>query len=222
MGALKSARSEGAAATVDMLLSVAERLFAQKGVEHVALNQIVTASSQRNRSALHYHFGSRGGMLTAVLDRRLAPINARRLALLDALPPSPTSLQILRATTAPLGLIAFEEPWGPDYISILAQVTFHPQLLGELTLENANLSGLRRTQRLLTQAIPQLPADLLMQRLRWFTDSVVFTLARWMRDTHLASRSPAAMGDLMEQLVAYGAAGLTAPDPSTPTQDLAP
>ena len=202
--------------TVDELLSVAERLFAEKGVEHVALTHIVAASSQRNRSALHYHFGARGGVLTAVLNRRLVAINLRRQALLDALPPGPTPLQILRASTAPLALIAFEEPWGPDYISILAQVTFHPRLLGERALADEHLSGLRRTQSLLAQALPQLPAGLVVQRLRWFTDSVVFTLARCMRDTPDAGRNPAAMGELTEQLVAYGTAGLGAPDPSTP------
>ena len=64
-------------ATPHELLDLAERMFAERGIEHVALTQIVAASRQRNRSALHYHFGSREGVLSALLDRRLAPINAK-------------------------------------------------------------------------------------------------------------------------------------------------
>jgi AcrR family transcriptional regulator len=214
MSAEGNVRTEGAATgTVDELLGVAERLFAERGIENVALTQIVAASSQRNRSALHYHFGSRGGLVTAVLNRRLGPINTRREDMLDALPPEAAPLQIVRATIAPLGVIDVEEAWGADYLSILAQVTYHPQLLGE-QVEDDKLSGLRRTRRLLAAAIPHLPDALLAQRLKWLTDSVVFAMARWVRDTPAALRTRAAMSGLIEQLAAYGTAGLTAPDPS--------
>jgi AcrR family transcriptional regulator len=222
MSALGNVRPDGAATTtVDELLSVAERLFAERGIENVALTQIVAASSQRNRSALHYHFGSRGGVLTAVLNRRLGPINSRREDMLDALPTPATALQIVRATIAPLGLVDVEEPWGADYLSILAQVTYHPQLLGE-QVEDEKLTGLRRTRRLLAAAAPHLPDALLAQRLKWLTDSVVFAMARWVRDTPAALRTRGAMSALIEQLAVYGTAGLTAPDPSPQTPDTDP
>src|ERR1700753_1878279 len=114
---------EAAAGTTDELLLTAERLFARRGVENVALTQIVAQAGQKNRSALHYHFGSRDGVLTAVLNRRLAAVNARREAMMDALPTSPSVAQVLRAEVAPLALVLIEEPWGADYLSILAQVT---------------------------------------------------------------------------------------------------
>jgi AcrR family transcriptional regulator len=223
MSAVGNVQIEGAATgTVDELLSVAERLFAERGIENVALTQIVAASSQRNRSALHYHFGSRGGVLTAVLNRRLGPINTRREDMLDALPQDATALQIVRATMAPLGLVDVEEAWGADYLSILAQVTYRPRLLGEQSVEDEKLTGLRRTRRLLAAAAPHLPDALLAQRLKWLTDSVVFALARWVRDTPAALRTRAAMSALIEQLAAYGTAGLTAPDPSSQTSDSDP
>jgi AcrR family transcriptional regulator len=200
-----------AAGTIDELLQTAERLFARHGVENVALTQIVAQAGQKNRSALHYHFGSRSGVLTAVLNRRLAPINARREAMMAALPVSPTVAQVLRAEVTPLAQVVLEEPWGPDYLSILAQVTYHPQLLGEQGVAEAHLTGLRRGRALLALAAPQTPAVALDQRVIWFKDSVVFALARWVRDTPATRRTSAALSDLLEQLVAYGAAGLTAP-----------
>jgi len=223
MSALGNARSESAATTtVDELLNLAERLFAERGIENVALTQIVAASRQRNRSALHYHFGSRDGVLSAVLNRRLGPINTRREDMLDALPTPATALQIVRATIAPLGLVDVEEPWGADYLSILAQVTYHPRLLGERAVEDDKLTGLRRTRRLLAAAAPNLPDTLLAQRLKWLTDSVVFALARWVRDTPAAQRTRGAMSALIEQLAVYGTAGLTAPDPLPQTPDTDP
>ncbi|HXQ16497.1 MAG TPA: TetR family transcriptional regulator [Caulobacteraceae bacterium] len=198
------------AGTVDDLLQTAERLFARDGVENVALTQIVAQAGQRNRSALHYHFGARAGVLTAVLNRRLVAINARREAMIDALPADPTAAEVLHAEITPLAQVALEEPWGADYLSILAQVVFHPQLLGEREVEDAHLSGLRRGRALLERAAPPLSAATLDRRVRWFKNSVVFALARWMRDTPPRQRTAARLSELVDELVAYGAAGLTA------------
>lgn len=214
MTAVGNARTE--AGTADELLNVAERLFAERGVENVALTQIVAASGQKNRSALHYHFGSRDGVLTAVLNRRLGPINARREALLSALPAAAGPIEVLRAMIGGLGEIAIEEPWGPDYLSILAQVMFHPQLLGGRAVEEAGLSGMRRGRRRLIEAVGR-PEALLAQRMAWLTDSVVFALARWVQDTPPANRTPAGMAALIHQLATYGVGGLSAPDPTPET-----
>jgi AcrR family transcriptional regulator len=199
-----------AAGTSDELLQTAERLFARHGVENVALTQIVAQAGQKNRSALHYHFGDRAGVLAAVLNRRLAAINARREAMMAALPASPSAAEVLRAEIAPLAQVIIEEPWGPDHLSILAQVTYRPQLLAE-QVEEQHLTGLRRGRALLAQAIPQATAAMLDQRVIWFKDSVVFALARWVRDTPAPARTSATLSDLLEHLVAYGAAGLAVP-----------
>jgi AcrR family transcriptional regulator len=208
-----------ATATVDELLGTAERLFARDGVENVALTQIVAEAGQKNRSALHYHFGSRAGVLSAVVNRRLAAVNARREAMMDALPAAPSAAKVLRAEIAPLAQVALEEPWGPDYLSILAQVSYHPQLLGERDVEARHLTGLRRGRAFIERTAPHLKPAVLDQRVGWFKDSVVFALARWGRDTPARQRTAAALNGLLDQLVAYGAAGLTAPaKPATRSQ----
>lgn len=207
------AKRQDAVETVDDLLATAERLFAERGVENVALTAIVAESGQKNRSALHYHFGSRAGVLEAVLDRRLAAINARRHALLQAAEVEGGVLAIVRADIAALGRTVVEEPWGPDYLSILAQVTFHPQLLGERHVQDANLSGLRRARRRVEAMAERLPPELIQRRLDWVRDSVVFAMARWVRDTPPEGRTAAAMDALVDDLATYGAAGLLAPPP---------
>jgi AcrR family transcriptional regulator len=196
------------------LLDVAERLFAERGVENVALTEIVTASGQKNRSAVHYHFGSRDGVLTAVLSRRLAPINVRREAALDALPSKSTLAQVIRATMQALIEVVEAEPWGADYIAILAQVMFHPRLLGQRAVDDALLTGVRRARRLVCQAAPHVPVDVISRRLDWLNETVVFALARWVRDTPPEGRSQAGATGLINQLTTYGAAALAAPPTS--------
>ena len=198
--------------TVDDLLNVAEQLFARHGVEQVALTKIVGSSRQKNRSALHYHFGSREGVLKAVLDRRLKHLNTLRLVTLDR-PARCTDLaRAIRALVEPLCLVALNEPWGADYVSILAQVSFHPTLLGGNVLDDANLSSVRRCKKLVIEALPGIRPATLNRRFRWLSDSVVIAVARWARNGSKAARGREVMENLVEEFIAYGVAGLAAPE----------
>ncbi len=51
------------------LIAAATREFAEHGVENASLLEITRQAGQRNRGAVHYHFGSRMGMLVAVLEQ---------------------------------------------------------------------------------------------------------------------------------------------------------
>ena len=69
--------------TKDRILDAAERLFACDGFDATSLRAI-TAEAKVNLAAVNYHFQSKEALVQAVIGRRLGPINARRLALLDA------------------------------------------------------------------------------------------------------------------------------------------
>ena len=64
------------------ILDAAEELFARRGPNAVSLRQVI-ARARVNLAAIHYHFGSKESLLQAVLSRRLVPLNAERLALLE-------------------------------------------------------------------------------------------------------------------------------------------
>ena len=70
-------------ATAEALLDAAESAFAERGVEDASLRAIMRAASA-NTAAVHYHFGGRDALARTVLDRILAPLNARRVVLLQA------------------------------------------------------------------------------------------------------------------------------------------
>lgn len=60
------------------LIAEAERLFAEQGIWKVRVQDIVAAAGQKNSSALSYHFGSRSGVLDAILREHGEPIDQDR------------------------------------------------------------------------------------------------------------------------------------------------
>jgi AcrR family transcriptional regulator len=64
------------------LILAAERLFAERGIEGVSLRQINQAANQKNIAAAHYHFGSRDGLVHAVLRHRWLRLDHRRAEML--------------------------------------------------------------------------------------------------------------------------------------------
>jgi AcrR family transcriptional regulator len=67
------------------MLEVAERLFAERGIDAVSSAEIIEAAGQRNKNAVHYHFGGKEGLVTAIAEHRSGALNARRGAMLDDL-----------------------------------------------------------------------------------------------------------------------------------------
>ncbi|MFF0485633.1 TetR/AcrR family transcriptional regulator [Streptomyces sp. NPDC004435] len=69
--------------TREKLIHAAEELFAAQGVDGAQLRDITRLAGQANPSAVQYHFGSRAGLLDAVMAGRLS----RTERVLVALPP---------------------------------------------------------------------------------------------------------------------------------------
>ncbi|MDH6222489.1 AcrR family transcriptional regulator [Streptomyces pseudovenezuelae] len=70
------------AGTKKRILDVAERLFGERGYAATSL-RAVTVAAGANVAAVNYHFGSKEGLLRAVVDRAMGPVNEARQRLLD-------------------------------------------------------------------------------------------------------------------------------------------
>ncbi len=68
--------------TRERLLDTAEELFSAHGLRETTMRQI-TAGAGANLAAVNYHFGSKTALVAEVFRRRLEPMNAERLRLLD-------------------------------------------------------------------------------------------------------------------------------------------
>lgn len=69
-------------ATRALLMETAERLFAERGVEGVTVREIQEGAGQSNASVVAYHFGSKTGLVHALIEWRNAGLDDRRGALL--------------------------------------------------------------------------------------------------------------------------------------------
>jgi AcrR family transcriptional regulator len=65
------------------LLTAAERLFAERGIDTVSLREIIRESGVKHATAIQYHFGGKDGLLSAVLEEHYARVDTRREAMLD-------------------------------------------------------------------------------------------------------------------------------------------
>ncbi|WP_037370614.1 TetR/AcrR family transcriptional regulator [Amycolatopsis orientalis] len=108
------------AATEQRLIAAAERLFAEHGVGAVSLRTVMQAA-QTNVAAIHYHFGSKEGLLDAVLRSRLGQVTGERTAVLRELPGKHvTARELARAYVQPV--VAVLESGGECWIRLVGQL----------------------------------------------------------------------------------------------------
>lgn len=68
------------------MIEIAEQLIGERGLDNVSMRDVAAFAGQRNNSAVQYHFGSRDGLITQILRRRLVALDQerqRRLAEVD-------------------------------------------------------------------------------------------------------------------------------------------
>src|SRR5207248_4743042 len=69
-------------ATRELILTAAERLYAEHGVLAVSNRQISEAAGQGNNTAVGYHFGTKADLVRAIARRHSAPIEELRQRML--------------------------------------------------------------------------------------------------------------------------------------------
>lgn len=115
--------------TRQRLISAAETLFAQRGIDGVSLREINTAAGVGNTSALQYHFRDRTGLVKAVLAKHTPAVDAARHAMLDRY--VETGRDDLRELAAALVRPSAEKLRDPDggraYLCIHAEVLNRPE-----------------------------------------------------------------------------------------------
>jgi AcrR family transcriptional regulator len=84
-GAGTRRRNASGESTRVMLMEVAERLFATRGIEAVTLSEIQQAAEQSNTSVIRYHFGSREGLIRALISYRQASLGIDRQKMLASM-----------------------------------------------------------------------------------------------------------------------------------------
>jgi AcrR family transcriptional regulator len=71
------------ASTQARLLDAAESLFSERGFQGISIREI-TDQADANLAAVNYHFGSKAGLMKALIERQIGPLNQLRIEELDA------------------------------------------------------------------------------------------------------------------------------------------
>lgn len=202
--------------TARQILDVAERLWAERGIAGASLREIVLASGTRNISAAQYHFGSRDALLALLIGRRVYFINELRHARLDALEASKSigdAAAVVTETVRALADVVRDQPWGCNYVRVVAQVLLDP--VSQVVFEQSdwnNWSGHERTRLLLRSLLSEVSDDDFRDRLRIVNNEIVFCLARWVQSHGGVTPETRFRYDaLVRPTAAFLAAGMVAP-----------
>lgn len=185
------------------MLDAAEQIASESGLGAITLTAVQQAAGQANKSAASYHFGSRHGLLAAVIARRMGPIDEHRTRMLDTTDPNdlPGLVGALVRPLAEATLLADN----PRYARFVAQAFLDPTL-GEVALGHDAAQSLRRVQALLSDLLrPELGEATTALRIAAATGHLVIALAL------VEGRSLAVTPGLVDDLVATVTAALTAP-----------
>src|SRR5437667_5276247 len=141
--------------TRERVLATAERLFATRGIDAVSVRDITDAAGA-NLAAVNYYFGSKHGLIVAIVQRRADQLGRRRSELLDALDASGSVdlRSVIRAMVLPTAELVAADPSGRFYVSFLAALDDHPDLMPVLDVFDASTE---RYLRVLARATPGMP-----------------------------------------------------------------
>ena len=160
------------------MIAAAERLAVDHGLSAMSLRSVQAASGQRNKSAAQYHFGSREGLIEAVVAARMGPVNERRLELLaalDARPGEPTLRDLATALVLPLAEHTIATP-DSHWARFLAQGLADPAL-SAVVRRNFEGRSYRAVRTGILAALDHLPPAQRERRLDHAVGLVVLSLA---------------------------------------------
>jgi AcrR family transcriptional regulator len=144
--------------TRDLILNVAEELFAERGFHGVSVREIADRAGVR-QSLIHYHFSNKETLYAAVYARRAIPINAQRSASLQAVEEKNAGAPALDAAVAafmaPSVLTSRGRTGGAAYARLITQLINDPQKHAQRISRSYNDPMALRMLEVLRKALPK-------------------------------------------------------------------
>ncbi|MEL6552798.1 MAG: TetR/AcrR family transcriptional regulator [Cyanobacteria bacterium J06621_11] len=205
--------SKSSATTQAQILDAAEQLFATQGLHATSLRSIVKAAGV-NLAAIHYHFGSKEGLILAALKRAIKPIvstQIKRLIAVEAREMSPSVETVFRAFFAPVLEVISLKQNGRGLI----QVRFIGRCCTEPTMEEFVAEEFHLSQKLFIQAFRQVLPDCSRSEIEWKLDFAIAILVRqlcaaFQSKITFQAPSPDKIEVAIQRLVKFAAAGIRA------------
>ncbi|MGW4384709.1 TetR/AcrR family transcriptional regulator [Kitasatospora sp. NPDC004531] len=201
-----TAQNQDPASTRARLLAAAERLFLERGVGQVSVRAI-NAEAGLNPGAVHYHFGSREGLVTALLGQALLPLWQDRLEAATRRSAATGPAQVRTLVTAVAE--PFDELVRTERGRMLCRLLAQTVLAADRPLNNSPWAGTAPFEVVLGRALPELAVHEITDRWRLAFTSLLETYGRPLA-ADAASLAVSPFPEL-STVVAFLTAGLTAP-----------
>lgn len=203
--------------TRQRLIITALQLFAAEGVNAISLRKITDQSGAQNKSAVHYHFKNKSGLVTAVIEHiaeKLQPLRQQALRDLDDAT-APSVRDILQAAYSPFLTLYAESEQGVMAIRLLARLTWESGAEGQALLTGVFSDYLQDIDQHLAAALPEKSRHALRLHitlnlgnlLHGLTDLGILRRLPWAEPADFYRENPAA---LMQDFFDYLCAGVSA------------
>jgi AcrR family transcriptional regulator len=201
-------------------LDAAAQGFAEHGVFNASLIEITRQAGQRNRAALHYHFGSREGVLCAVLEQHVGFLARREGELLEVALRSPSTdvNSVVEAIVRPAAELA-ESGWrGRSCLLIIAELAGeNPSQLSPKVQAMLDRTGGNEVYALLATRMAPVSHEVQIERFALITAFILRAVADRARSLGQRARKGRPQLDFeafVQNLVAMVAAAMAAPNES--------
>jgi AcrR family transcriptional regulator len=184
----RTLREEQAGATRELILTAAERLFAERGVYAVSNRQVGEAAGQGNNTAVGYHFGTKADLVRAIVRKHATRIEELRARLVAEVGDEDDVRAWVDCLVRPVleHLAALGSPtW---YARFCAQVVSDPALHRIVVDESLTSPSLRRIVDGLDRCLPDLPPEVRTERGEMARHLIVHVTAE--RERALAENTP--------------------------------
>jgi len=208
------------------ILDAAENAIADQGFAGASLRHIVS-EAKVNLATVYYYFGSKRGLLEAVLKRRFGPLRQEHLALLqefeEAAKGKPLPVEkILEAMVSPPLRLAATAPIHRRAVTrLIGRIVGEPNEETQEVLRSQHAEVRSAFLKALRRSLPKVPLPVLQWRLEFIWGALAFTLCNPRRielETH-GKCDPADAATVQRQMVRFFAPGFKEPV-STATSEI--
>jgi AcrR family transcriptional regulator len=202
-----------ASVTRARLIAAGARLFATQGIHGAQMRDVVRDAGQANDSAVHYHFGSRVGLLAAICQLHIDAMEPERKRRLDAQGGDPSLATVVADLVEPTA-DQLRSQEGRYFLRITAQLAGHAGVRSGSVPPPIISDNLRRQLDQLKQlCAAAMPLDLAGERVAILIGTLTAALAD--RSVAIDEQRPLVLDEraFLDNLEAMLVAALSAPVP---------
>lgn len=174
--------------TKERILDAAEQMIARHGFHGTSL-RMLTAEAGVNLAAVNYHFGSKEALLGAVFNRRLSPLNSKRVEGLKAIRARterdgvrPAAGEVLEVFIVPV-CVLYSSDDARAFVTIVGRAFAEPDSVTRTVFMEHMRPALSLCHELLCEALPHLSGETVFWRL-------LFSLGAMSRLLSMEDHSP--------------------------------